>query len=46
LEAKLIEKQTKNNLEYGEKYVGLIETPYWNLMLDRRVLRIEERHAG
>jgi len=31
----VIRRQTEDNLENGEEYVGLIETPYWNLMLDR-----------
>jgi hypothetical protein len=29
-----IERQTKDNLENGEKYARLTETPYWNLMFD------------
>jgi len=40
----IIEKQTNNNLEYGKEYVGLIETPYLNLMLDKRVMITKERH--
>jgi len=39
----VIEKQTNDNLEYGKEYVGLIETPYWNLMLDKRVLITKEK---
>jgi hypothetical protein len=39
----IIERQTNNNLEYGKEYVGLIETPYLNLMLDKRIMIIEER---
>ncbi len=39
----VIERQTNDNLEYGKEYVGLIETPYRNLMLDQWVLRIKER---
>jgi hypothetical protein len=31
----VIERQTKDNLENGEEYVGLTKTPYHNLMLDR-----------
>jgi hypothetical protein len=31
----VIEKQIKDNLENGEEYAWLIETPYRNLMLDR-----------
>jgi hypothetical protein len=31
----IIGKQTKDDLENGEKYDRLIKTPYWNLMLDR-----------
>ncbi len=30
----IIKRQTKNNLENGEEYTGLIETPYRNIMLD------------
>jgi hypothetical protein len=26
--------------------VKTIETPYWNLMLDRQILRIKERPTG
>jgi hypothetical protein len=33
------ERQTKDNLENGEEYAGIIETPYRNLMLDRRILK-------
>jgi hypothetical protein len=33
-------------MKMGREYVGIIKTPYWNLMLDRPILRIEERHAG
>jgi len=31
----VIERQTNDNLEYGKEYVGLLKTPYWNLMLDK-----------
>jgi len=31
----IIEKQTNNNFEYGKEYVGLVKTPYLNLMLDK-----------
>jgi hypothetical protein len=41
LEGKII-----NNHENGKEYVEIIKTPYWNLMLDRQVLRIKERHVG
>ncbi len=41
----VIERQIKDNLENGEEYVWLIETSYWNVMLDKQVLRIEERLA-
>jgi hypothetical protein len=30
----VIERQAKDNLENGEEYAGLTETPYQNLMLD------------
>jgi hypothetical protein len=42
----IIESLTENNLENGEEYVRFIETPYWNLMLDKQVLITKERHAG
>jgi len=42
----VIESLTKNNLENWEEYVKLIETPYWNLMLDRQVLITKGRHVG
>jgi hypothetical protein len=42
----VIEKQIEDNLENGEEYAWLKETPYWNLMLDRQVLRIEEILIG
>jgi hypothetical protein len=41
----ITERQTKYNLESGEEYVRLIETPYWNLMLDKSVMKIKERIA-
>jgi hypothetical protein len=41
-----IESQTKENFENGEEYVRLTKTPYQNLMLDKQVLRIEERPMG
>jgi hypothetical protein len=39
----VIKRQTKNNHENGKEYAGLVETPYQNLMLDRRVLKTKER---
>jgi hypothetical protein len=42
----VIESQTKDNFENGEEHGGLTETSYRNLMLDKRVLRTEERHVG
>jgi len=39
-------RQTKYNLENGQEYAGLTETPCHNMMLDKRVLRTKERHAG
>jgi hypothetical protein len=42
----VIENQTKDNFENGKEYVGLIETAYQNLMLDKQVLIIEKRLAG
>jgi hypothetical protein len=41
----ITERQTKENLENGEEYTGLIETPYQNMMLDRQVLKTEEKLA-
>jgi len=38
-----LEKKTKNNHENGKEYVGITQTPYWNLMLNRQILRIKER---
>jgi len=35
----VIEKQTKDNLENGKEYVGLVEIPYWNLVLDKWVMK-------
>jgi hypothetical protein len=35
--------QTEDKFENGKEYARLIETPYQNLMLDRRVLRTKER---
>jgi hypothetical protein len=29
------EQEIEDNLENGKEYVGIIETPYWNLMLER-----------
>jgi hypothetical protein len=39
-------KNKQNNLENGQEHLRIIETPYRNLMLDRKVLRIEERPIG
>ncbi len=39
------DKQTKKNHENGKEYVEITKIPYWNLMLDKQVLRIEERLA-
>ncbi len=36
----------EDNLENGVEYVGITETPYQNLRLEKWVLRIEERPAG
>ncbi len=38
-------RKKKKNLENGEEYVGIIETPYWNLTLDRQILKTKKRHA-
>jgi hypothetical protein len=37
------ESQIEDNFENGKGYAGLTKTPSQNLMLDKRVLRIEER---
>jgi hypothetical protein len=37
--------KTEDNVENGEKYVGISETPYQNLMLDKWVIRIKEKLA-
>jgi hypothetical protein len=42
----VIERPIENNLENKKEYVGLTETPYQNVMLDKRVLKIEGRLAG
>jgi hypothetical protein len=42
----VIQSQTKDNLENQEEYVRFVETPYWNLMLDKQVLKIEESPTG
>jgi hypothetical protein len=39
----VIENQTKENFDNGKEYARLTETPYRNMMLDRRVMIIEER---
>jgi len=41
----LIEKQTKDKFKNGEEYGRLIETTFQNLMLNKWLLRIEERFA-
>jgi hypothetical protein len=33
----------KDNYENGREYAGIKQTPYWNLMLDRQILRTKER---
>ncbi len=40
------QKTNKKNLENGQEYARFTETPYWNLMLDKQLLRIEERPMG
>jgi hypothetical protein len=42
----VIERQIEKNLENGKEYARLTETPYQNVMLERQVLKIEERFAG
>ncbi len=36
-------KEIKDNLENGKEYVGIIKSPYQNLMLDRKVLKTKEK---
>ncbi len=38
--------EIKDNHENGRKYVRITKTPYQNVMLGRRVLRIEKRLVG
>jgi hypothetical protein len=42
----VIQRQTKDNFDNGKEYVGLTETPFQNLMLDRQVLRTNEKLVG
>jgi hypothetical protein len=42
----VIEKQIEDNVKNGHEYARLIETPYWSLMLDRQVLKIEGNLIG
>jgi len=42
----VIESQIKYNFENGKEYARFTETPYQNPMLDRQVLRTEERLVG
>jgi hypothetical protein len=36
----------KDKFENRMEYVGIIKTPYHNLMLDRQILRIEKKPTG
>ncbi len=36
----------EDNLENGEEYAGIIETPYRNLILDKWVQETKERFVG
>jgi hypothetical protein len=38
-----IKRETKDNLENGEEYVGITESPYWNMMLDKKILKIKDK---
>ncbi len=38
-----LEKQIKVNHENGRKYAEITKTPYWNLMLDKQVMKTIER---
>jgi hypothetical protein len=40
------EGETKYNHENGREYARITKTPYWNLTLDRQVLRTKERPVG
>jgi hypothetical protein len=42
----ILGRQIENDLEDREEFVGLIETPYRNVMLDRRIMQIDERLVG
>jgi hypothetical protein len=38
-----LEGETKYNHENGKEYVGITQTPYQNLILHMRVLKIEKK---
>ncbi len=42
----VIEKKTKENFDNGEEYIRPTETAYWNLMLDKQIMIIEEKLVG
>jgi hypothetical protein len=42
----VIERQTKDKFKNGEEYARLTKTPSQNLILDKQVLKTEERHTG
>jgi hypothetical protein len=39
-------KDKKHNHENGKEYAQIPETPYWNLMVEKQVLKIEETPVG
>jgi len=43
-DCQVIEKKKK--IDNGKEYMRLTETAYWNLMLDRQIMIIEERLVG
>jgi hypothetical protein len=42
---KVLKGETKDNHANGKEYARITETPYWNLMLNKRVLKTEEKHV-
>ncbi len=43
VDRQVIEIWTKDNYKNGKEYVELIETPYWNMMLDRWIIKTKEK---
>jgi hypothetical protein len=42
----VIKSQIEKKNQNGEVYAGLTKTPYRNIMLDKQVLKIEEKLLG